>query len=586
MKQIENRIKLGLLVVFTTIFLFSCNMLTGLFQDNPDTPPKDANGVELPVIKDVSPASGTQLNAGQAYEFTFNCDALDVVRVSYQNPDEEIEYEYIYKENGTFKKRLWIPKKATMMQLYVTNDDGAHYYVGHKYPVTGTTAFGEYTLPDSYDKAYSYRTNEADALAVSISQDQTFEATRTSDPLKYIEDVCAKIKAEVPNDDFRKAKIIHDILALIIPYDMEGVKQDPMPPQDYWTVLKNTKGVCQGYALTFNKFCEVIGLDCDYVFGWNRSDTHAWDIVRLDGKCYLLDTTWDAGRAGDNVFNKKYATEYLFVKPNIFAFSHFPKYSYHQLLTNPFGGEGTKTKEDSKAVFAELPDTTPLYFDLIDNPDEDAIGKLTGNAKAVDGKYTLSFKIKDSAKNITYFVKATKKDNDKVSASTVLKYIPSTKSIDAFFNLPEAGTYNARVIKIENGDAANGIVVAQFKIDADKAGTETYANTYNPLTALNPVEETLKAGQTYDFYTTWSKDVVAVTLRYYFEENKNIYYTGATFTKAEGENLYTASITIPETLALTAGTYKVTSARLVVEQYKEGNSGDTSKTYAADYKVE
>ena len=574
MKLFEKRIRTGLFVVFTTVFLFGCSMLNSLFT--PSTP----DGETLPTITNVSPNNSSPLNAGTVYEFSFKCDELDVVRVSYQNPDEEIEYEYIYKENGSFKKRLWIPKKATEMQLYVTNKEGK-YYVGKKFQVTGTQSFGEYTLPDSYEKANSYRTNEPDPIAVSISEDATFEATRKSNPLKYVEDVCAKINAEV-TDDFKKAKIIHDILALVIPYDMEGVKQDPMPPQDYWTVLSTTKGVCQGYALTFNKFCEVIGIDCDYVFGWNRNDTHAWDIVRLDGKCYLLDTTWDAGRAENNAFNKKYSTEYLFVKPNIFAFTHFPKYQEHQLLASPVGSKRVNTKEDSKAAFAELPNATPLYFDLIENPDDDAIGKLTETAKATDGKYAFPYKIKNGINNSVLYIKAAKGE---LSANTVIKYDAQTKGGVAMFSFPEAGTYNAKVLVLENGNT-NGTVIAQFNVEADKASTETYADTYTPLALVNSVEGTLKAGQTYEFSTFWAKDIVSAEFWVYCKEI-NGGFKAATLTKVDGENLYTGNIEIPAEINTKDNkTYKVVSAKIVFKQYKEGNSGDTKATEAAVYNVE
>ena len=116
--------------------------------------------------------------------------------------------------------------------------------------------------------------------------------------MEYVTEVCERFKVEAGNDDFKKAKLIHDLLTKLIPYDMVGVKQNPMPPQDYWTVLSNKVGVCQGYAVCFNKFCEIIGLDSQYVYGWNRTGSHAWDIVRLDGECYLLDVTWDAIRQG------------------------------------------------------------------------------------------------------------------------------------------------------------------------------------------------------------------------------------------------------------------------------------------------
>lgn len=577
MKLLAKRIQIGLFVVLTTLFLFSCSMLDGLGQK------KDSAGNKVPSLSKVSPSNDDELEAGKIYEFSFECDELDIVRVSYQNPDEEIDYEYIYKENGSFKKRLWIPLKATKVQLYVVSDQEKIYTgpfgVGKTYKVKGTKSYGSYVTPDSYDKANSYRTNEPYPFIENIAKDSTLEAKRKSDPLAYVEEVCAKIKGEA-KDDFEKAKMIHDLLALIIPYDMEGLKEDPMPPQDYWTVLKTTKGVCQGYALTFNKFCEVIGLDCDYVFGWNRSDTHAWDIVKIEGKSYLMDVTWDAGRAVDGGFNKKYSTEYLFVKPYIFAFSHFPKHQEHQLLATPIGSKAVNDINDSKAAFNTLPDVTPLYFDMIENPDNDVIGKLKANAKATDGKYSFSYKLRDDVGNVNFGIRALKGEND---ANKIIKYNPTTKGGEALFSFPEAGTYSARVILFKNGEST-GTVVAQFKIDVDKAATESYVEILNPLVAVNPVEETLKLGQTYEFYTLWNNEIVSASICY-FTEGVNGYLQEDKLTKEADSNLYKASITVPsKDFNLNDVKYKVTKACIIVEMNKDDGTG-TGKYVAATYKV-
>ena len=545
MKLFEKRIRFGLLVVLTAFFLFSCDSLINKVTGNPD---------DLPFISNVTPDNEAPLTAGSVVEFTFECDELDVVRVSYQNDEEEIEYEYIEKENGAFKKKLWIPVQATRVQLYVVKSGeniygptNGEYYNRRTYKVTGTKPFGAYTTPDSYAKANTYRTDKPEAFIEDIAADANLEAKRKSDPLAYVQDICGKIKAEAGTDDFKKAKMIHDLLALIIPYDMEGVKKEPMPPQDYWTVLKTGKGVCQGYALTYKKFCEIIGIECDYVFGWNRNDTHAWNIVKLDGKCYLLDTTWDAGRAVDGAFNKNYTTEYFLVNPTIFAFSHFPKYSKHQLLATPFGGEGKKTINDSKAVFQKLPDATPLYFDLIDDPDNNAIAKLNDTAKATNGLYSFSYKLKDGIGDVKFSVRAFKGDTD---ANKIIKYDSTTKENEALFSFPDAGTYTARVIMLE-GASTTGTVVASFKIESDKAADGAYATTYTPVIAINPTTSSLNRGESYDFQVLLSRDADEVFAGFYYTDtdgSKKGYY-GKTSLTTSDNRLFTGSITIPSTVA-------------------------------------
>ena len=560
MKLFAKRIQIGLLLLVTTFLFFSCgdmfnsavNKITG-------------NDADTPFISNINLSDDNPLQAGKAYDFTFECEGLDVVRVSYWalngkldkngNPDyDEIEYEYITGKDGKFSQTLWIPKKADKMVMYVVPTSKAEtiytgpWTVRKRYTVNGSTPFGAYTTPTSYAKAQEYRTNKSEAVVQEWLADSTLEATRASNPYKYVTDVSAKIKAEAPNDKFMQVKLIHDLLAELIPYDMEGVNLEPMPPQDYWTVLKTKKGVCQGYALTFNKFCEIMGIDCDYVFGWNRSDTHAWDIVRIEGACYLLDVTWDAGRAVDGGFNKKYSTEYLFVKPSIFAFSHFPKYQYHQLLASPIGSKAVNDDiKDAKAAFQKLPDATPLYFDLIDDPDNNAIAKLNDTAKATNGLYSFSYKLKDGIGDVKFSVRAFKGDTD---ANKIIKYDSTTKENEALFSFPDAGTYTARVIMLE-GASTTGTVVASFKIESDKAADGAYATTYTPVIAINPTTSSLNRGESYDFQVLLSRDADEVFAGFYYTDtdgSKKGYY-GKTSLTTSDNRLFTGSITIPSTVA-------------------------------------
>ena len=530
MKLFEKRIRFGLLVVFTSFFLFSCGNLINKVTGKPD---------DVPLLTAVSPDSDT-LAAGTVVEVSFKCDELDVVRVSYQNDEEEIEYEYIEKQNGAFKKKLWIPVQATKVQLYVVEPTNSiyegSYYVGKKWTVTGTKPFSAYTTPDSYATANTYRTDKPEAFIEGIAADAALEAKRKSDPLAYVQDVCAKIKTEAGSDDFKKAKMIHDLLALIIPYDMEGVKKSPMPPQDYWTVLKTGKGVCQGYALTYKKFCEIIGIECDYVFGWNRTATHAWNIVKLEGKCYLLDTTWDAGREVGGAFNKNYITEYFLIEPEVFKYQHFPEYEKHQLLKTPVA---------SKEAFYALPDLKPIFFDAIQNPESNALVKLTDKVvNSTDGKYSFKYKLAITDKYIDFSVRD--KDMNKVSSCF---FINKGEENEVNFSFPKAEKYTVRAILINNGES-EGNVCAEFNVNVATPSTVEYVKQVGPFVkTVTPFEGPLEVGKTYTFTVSYSSDPDDSYIAYYTADNTRGKVEGAsgsfvTMEKNE-DGSYTKEITVP-----------------------------------------
>jgi hypothetical protein len=51
--------------------------------------------------------------------------------------------------------------------------------------------------------------------------------------------------------------------------------------------------VCQGYAVLFSRLCLEAGVPARYIGGY-AGEPHAWNIVKVKGKYYNVDATWDA----------------------------------------------------------------------------------------------------------------------------------------------------------------------------------------------------------------------------------------------------------------------------------------------------
>ncbi len=81
-------------------------------------------------------------------------------------------------------------------------------------------------------------------------------------------------------------------------YDQDHYdKLGRMDPDSYnpYGLLKNGKAVCLGFATTFQLLMDMADVECVTVVGASRGSTadHAWNMVRLDGKWYCADPTWD-----------------------------------------------------------------------------------------------------------------------------------------------------------------------------------------------------------------------------------------------------------------------------------------------------
>ncbi|MFJ7733285.1 transglutaminase domain-containing protein [Lysinibacillus sp. NPDC097231] len=90
--------------------------------------------------------------------------------------------------------------------------------------------------------------------------------------------------------EFEKVKVINDYIVSNATY---GTKTKASPHSAY-ALLMEGQAVCQGYALTAYKMLEQAGVDTKYVVGYvNGNEEHAWNLVKVSGKWYHLDTTWN-----------------------------------------------------------------------------------------------------------------------------------------------------------------------------------------------------------------------------------------------------------------------------------------------------
>ena len=86
--------------------------------------------------------------------------------------------------------------------------------------------------------------------------------------------------------DYEKALGVYRWLILNTDYDLSADEQNIL------SVLLRHRGVCAGYAKATQYLLGRLGIECLYVTGTSRGEAHAWNVARLEGDWYQLDTTW------------------------------------------------------------------------------------------------------------------------------------------------------------------------------------------------------------------------------------------------------------------------------------------------------
>jgi len=89
--------------------------------------------------------------------------------------------------------------------------------------------------------------------------------------------------------DYEKVKYVNDYIVYHTQYELKS-KASPYTP---YSILLNGEGVCEGYALSTLLLLKELGIETKYISGTAGGELHAWNLVKLDGKWYHLDTTWN-----------------------------------------------------------------------------------------------------------------------------------------------------------------------------------------------------------------------------------------------------------------------------------------------------
>ena len=106
-------------------------------------------------------------------------------------------------------------------------------------------------------------------------------------------------KALKESTPYNQLKVIHDELCDLAEYGGTSSMTD---------LFMNGEGLCGAYADAFTYLCQLAGYDCITINGRAnntiKTDEHGWNIVKIEGKWYYVDVSWDDGGWGYKWFLK------------------------------------------------------------------------------------------------------------------------------------------------------------------------------------------------------------------------------------------------------------------------------------------
>lgn len=100
--------------------------------------------------------------------------------------------------------------------------------------------------------------------------------------------------------------------------------------------FKNKTGVCEEYAQSFKKICDLLGLESEVIKGNVRNlpqeigkpantTNHAWNAVKLNNKWIILDATWAAGYEYSGRWIREFNPYFFNIPKEKILKTHFPE---------------------------------------------------------------------------------------------------------------------------------------------------------------------------------------------------------------------------------------------------------------------
>ncbi|MFZ3110536.1 MAG: transglutaminase domain-containing protein [Rectinemataceae bacterium] len=203
-----------------------------------------------------------------------------------------------------------------------------------------------------------YRNGQIDPRVRALSE--KLQAAAFRNPATGLKDLTAALVGQ-EKDSFMKIKLIHDWICVNISYDVAMLKNQFAADQDIEHVMNSRKAVCSGYSRVFQAMAEFAGIPCVIVSGYTKNqagsrgltagNSHAWNIVQINGGRYIVDTTFDAGHVKDWIFVRRYSTDNLFVDPQVSLYMRYPKQDEQRLVAHPISPEEFLNSPDIENAF-------------------------------------------------------------------------------------------------------------------------------------------------------------------------------------------------------------------------------------------
>ena len=249
-----------------------------------------------------------------------------------------INGSFLAYANNTSQETLLSTAEGITKVQYTYTTDNENYSVGLPYLTFG------------FSVSKDYAPNEANRGG-KLADATKLKAAKTAVDGNKVSNSNDIVTTNESGTEYAKMVAFKNAICAAVSYDSDSASSYANVYGIPWQLIPAFGGgtggqiVCEGYSKAFKYLCDQAGIECYLVTGTmsssgtanSGSDNHMWNIVRLDGKSYLVDVTnCDEGTIG--------ASDKLFLKAP--TSGSYPTYTYtinEQNIVYTYGDD-TKTQ--------------------------------------------------------------------------------------------------------------------------------------------------------------------------------------------------------------------------------------------------
>ena len=237
-------------------------------------------------------------------------------------------YDTLSQENGD--KQLWQDYQTAIEAFLHDNVDLFYLDVNKMYINIETITK---LLRKSYNVYISAKEGETYFADGFTSTEQIDRA------IGQIEETKNNIIRNLSGNNYKKIMTIHDYIIDNIEYDST---YEALGTYSLYGAFIGKTCVCEGYAKSLKYLANSINIECEIMQGTatnstGKTESHAWNCIKLDGNWYLMDPTWDDPIIVGNGY-----------KVNVFKYKYFLKgsqsFEKDHVLSYQFSDGGKKFK--------------------------------------------------------------------------------------------------------------------------------------------------------------------------------------------------------------------------------------------------